>query len=162
MSSAILLSTPTPLRLTLKIEIDSEHADPAETVRRLMEIDCELIRVQGRERITPLHYVAGIEEFSDLLAVFLCACPASIEDLTVRDSLSLKMDESSRQVDENGMDESSESLRQAVQNGMDESLSQAAQNGNIDALYAWIRKDPNVLEKMDEIPFVDTPLHDEF
>ncbi|XP_059643723.1 ankyrin repeat-containing protein BDA1-like [Cornus florida] len=54
-----------------------------ETVIRLVNIDSELIRVQGKERITPLHHVAARNEFN-LLAEFLCACPASINDLTVR------------------------------------------------------------------------------
>ncbi|XP_059645610.1 ankyrin repeat-containing protein BDA1-like [Cornus florida] len=54
-----------------------------ETVIRLINIDNDLIRVQGKESITPLHYVAERNE-SELLAEFLCACPASIKDLTVR------------------------------------------------------------------------------
>ncbi|XP_022736677.1 ankyrin repeat-containing protein BDA1-like [Durio zibethinus] len=53
------------------------------TVRGLITIDPELIRVKGRGRFTPLHYVAGTEEL-DLLAEFLSVCPGSIEDLTVR------------------------------------------------------------------------------
>jgi ankyrin repeat protein len=43
---------------------------------------------------------------------------------------------------------------------MDESLRHAAQQGNVDALYASIQKDAKVLDSIDEIPFVDTPLHD--
>ncbi|KAE8055479.1 hypothetical protein FH972_012319 [Carpinus fangiana] len=42
---------------------------------------------------------------------------------------------------------------------MDESLRHAAQKGNVDALYASIQKDAKVLDRIDEIPFVDTPLH---
>ncbi|KAF2301905.1 hypothetical protein GH714_030275 [Hevea brasiliensis] len=40
-----------------------------------------------------------------------------------------------------------------------ERLKQAVQAGDIDALYALIREDACVLEGIDEVPFVDTPLH---
>ncbi|KAJ9129118.1 hypothetical protein P3X46_034109 [Hevea brasiliensis] len=40
-----------------------------------------------------------------------------------------------------------------------ERLRQAARAGDIDALYALIREDARVLERVDEVPFVDTPLH---
>ncbi|XP_059441882.1 ankyrin repeat-containing protein BDA1-like [Corylus avellana] len=43
--------------------------------------------------------------------------------------------------------------------GVDQSLRDAAQQGNIDALYAFIRSDAKVLDRIDEIPFVETPLH---
>ncbi|KAH7571131.1 hypothetical protein ACOSP7_019771 [Xanthoceras sorbifolium] len=46
-------------------------------------IDSDLVRVKAKGRITPLHYVAEMEN-NDLLAEFLSACPSSIEDLTVR------------------------------------------------------------------------------
>ncbi|XP_059639175.1 ankyrin repeat-containing protein At5g02620-like [Cornus florida] len=65
-----------PLHLALR----NGHA---ETVIRLINIDSDLIRVQGKEGITPLHYVAEKNDFS-LLAEFLCACPASVQDLNVR------------------------------------------------------------------------------
>ncbi|KAC0356738.1 hypothetical protein FH972_027097 [Carpinus fangiana] len=42
---------------------------------------------------------------------------------------------------------------------MDQNLRDAAEQGNIDALYSLIAMDPKVLDKMDEIPFVETPLH---
>jgi ankyrin repeat protein len=42
---------------------------------------------------------------------------------------------------------------------MDQSLRDAAQQGSIDALYALIQRDPNVLDRIDAIPFVETPLH---
>lgn len=54
-----------------------------QTVRALITIDTDLIRVKGRGRVTPLHYAAEIE-VDDLLAEFLFACPSSIEDLTSR------------------------------------------------------------------------------
>jgi ankyrin repeat protein len=43
---------------------------------------------------------------------------------------------------------------------MDQSLRDAAQQGSIDDLYALIHRDAKILDKIDEIPFVDTPLHD--
>ncbi|KAE8055477.1 hypothetical protein FH972_012317 [Carpinus fangiana] len=42
---------------------------------------------------------------------------------------------------------------------MDQSLKDAATQGSIDALYALIKEDANVLDRIDNIPFVDTPLH---
>jgi ankyrin repeat protein len=42
---------------------------------------------------------------------------------------------------------------------MDQSLRDAAEQGSIDALYALIGRDAKVLDRFDEIPFVDTPLH---
>ncbi|XVF75403.1 hypothetical protein PTKIN_Ptkin13bG0185500 [Pterospermum kingtungense] len=38
-------------------------------------------------------------------------------------------------------------------------LKEAAQSGNIDALYQLFRYDPYLLERIDEVPFIDTPLH---
>ncbi|KAK2408194.1 ankyrin repeat-containing protein BDA1 [Trifolium repens] len=40
-----------------------------------------------------------------------------------------------------------------------EQLKAAAEAGNIDLLYAVIHDDPYILECIDSIPFVDTPLH---
>ncbi|XP_059642036.1 ankyrin repeat-containing protein BDA1-like [Cornus florida] len=54
-----------------------------ETVMRLININSEIIRVQGKGGITPLHYVAERNEVG-LLAEFLCACPDSMQDLTIR------------------------------------------------------------------------------
>ncbi|CAL5391465.1 unnamed protein product [Camellia sinensis] len=59
-----------------------------ETLRQLISFDKELIRVKGRESITPLHYVAQENE-RHLLAEFLCACPAAIEDRTIRGETAL-------------------------------------------------------------------------
>ncbi|EOY18309.1 Uncharacterized protein TCM_042903 [Theobroma cacao] len=42
---------------------------------------------------------------------------------------------------------------------MDESLKRATQEGNIVELYASIQRDGNVLRQIDEMEFVDTPLH---
>ncbi|KAF3630370.1 Ankyrin repeat family protein [Capsicum annuum] len=55
-----------------------------ETVSRMVQVNPELIRVKGKRRITPLHYVAQTDDV-DLLVEFLLAYPASIEDLTICD-----------------------------------------------------------------------------
>ncbi|XP_027069202.1 ankyrin repeat-containing protein BDA1-like [Coffea eugenioides] len=65
-----------PLDLALQSE---QH----QTVKRLVKYDPELIRVKGRERLTPLHHVAQVGD-ADLLAYFLLLCPKSIQDLTIR------------------------------------------------------------------------------
>ncbi|KAI7981230.1 Ankyrin repeat-containing protein BDA1 [Camellia lanceoleosa] len=59
-----------------------------EIVRQLISFDKELIRVKGRQSYTALHYVALRNEF-DWLAEFLCACPAAIEDRTIRGETAL-------------------------------------------------------------------------
>ena len=40
-----------------------------------------------------------------------------------------------------------------------ERLNQVALQGNVDAFYIIIREDVKLLEYIDELPFVDTPLH---
>jgi ankyrin repeat protein len=57
-------------------------------VFRFVKINKELVRVQGREGITALHYASQIGEV-ELLANFLFACPDSIEDVTARDETAL-------------------------------------------------------------------------
>ncbi|KAL3742354.1 hypothetical protein ACJRO7_017774 [Eucalyptus globulus] len=54
-----------------------------QTVRALMALNPELIRVRGRHGLTPLHYITTKEGEveSELLAEFLYACQSSIEDL---------------------------------------------------------------------------------
>ncbi|KAL7167042.1 hypothetical protein ACSBR2_037663 [Camellia fascicularis] len=42
---------------------------------------------------------------------------------------------------------------------MDERLIGAAQTADVEALYNLIQHDPFVLDKIDQVPFVDTPLH---
>jgi ankyrin repeat protein len=42
---------------------------------------------------------------------------------------------------------------------MDQSLRDAAQQGSIDALHSLVREDPYILDTIDKIPFVETPLH---
>ena len=42
---------------------------------------------------------------------------------------------------------------------MDPRRREASQTGNIDALYALIQEDPYLLQHIDQVPFIDTPLH---
>ncbi|GLT88985.1 hypothetical protein SLE2022_069900 [Rubroshorea leprosula] len=42
---------------------------------------------------------------------------------------------------------------------MDERMWEAARAGKVDALYALIQENPFVFESIDEVPFIDTPLH---
>ncbi|OMO58862.1 hypothetical protein CCACVL1_25305 [Corchorus capsularis] len=42
---------------------------------------------------------------------------------------------------------------------MDESLRRAARAGNVSELYSLIREDGNILRRIDEVEFIDTPLH---
>ncbi|KAK8598980.1 hypothetical protein V6N13_076922 [Hibiscus sabdariffa] len=51
-------------------------------VTGLITLNAQLIRVKAKGMITPLHYLAQIED-ADLLAEFLSACQSSIEDTTV-------------------------------------------------------------------------------
>uniref|UniRef100_A0A2N9GIP0 PGG domain-containing protein n=1 Tax=Fagus sylvatica TaxID=28930 RepID=A0A2N9GIP0_FAGSY len=61
-----------------------------EMVRRLLQVDGDLVRVKGREHITPLHYAAEIcGDQLNLLAEFLSCCPKSIVDVTIRNETAL-------------------------------------------------------------------------
>ncbi|KAL2489675.1 Ankyrin repeat-containing protein BDA1 [Forsythia ovata] len=60
------------------------HNGYANMVRRLVQCDRGLIRIQGKERITPLHYVVETDDI-DLLAEFLLACLESINDYSRRE-----------------------------------------------------------------------------
>ncbi|KAH7529316.1 hypothetical protein FEM48_Zijuj05G0171500 [Ziziphus jujuba var. spinosa] len=42
---------------------------------------------------------------------------------------------------------------------MEENLKTAAQNGDMNMIYTFLGEDPYVLDRIDDIPFVDTPLH---
>ncbi|KAG6687622.1 hypothetical protein I3842_11G081600 [Carya illinoinensis] len=66
----------TPMHLALKFRKNL-------LVRRLLDVDKDLVRVRGRGGVSPLHYVTEIGEL-DLLVEFLKACPKSIEDVTNR------------------------------------------------------------------------------
>ena len=52
-------------------------------VTRFVNINKDLVRVEGRNGLTPLHFASQIGEV-ELLANFLFTCPESIEYLTVR------------------------------------------------------------------------------
>ncbi|PON64638.1 Transmembrane protein [Parasponia andersonii] len=41
----------------------------------------------------------------------------------------------------------------------DQRLKKATQEGDIDALYELIHEDPCILDRIDQIPFIDTPMH---
>ncbi|XP_058180505.1 ankyrin repeat-containing protein BDA1-like [Rhododendron vialii] len=86
-----------------------------DTVKRLIKLDKELIRVKGKQGETPLHFIAGKEDINtdqqqrvlddrvnadqqqkelddhriNTLAEFLIACPNSIGDLTNQDETAL-------------------------------------------------------------------------
>ncbi|XP_075646264.1 uncharacterized protein LOC142617346 isoform X2 [Castanea sativa] len=55
----------------------------------LLQIDGDLLRVKGRERLTLLHYVVESGESLHLLEEFLSICPDSITDVTVRNETTL-------------------------------------------------------------------------
>ncbi|ESR55697.1 hypothetical protein CICLE_v10020289mg [Citrus x clementina] len=57
-------------------------------VRRLIDVDRNLVRVQGREGVTPLHYVAEKGNV-DILCQLLEACPESITEVTIRKETAL-------------------------------------------------------------------------
>ncbi|KAG5527286.1 hypothetical protein RHGRI_028249 [Rhododendron griersonianum] len=71
-----------------------------ETVKGLVELDKDLVRVKGREKLTPLCSRPNIrahagtdraqkDDRAGILAEFLCACPESIEDQNVRGETAL-------------------------------------------------------------------------
>ncbi|XP_023922311.1 ankyrin repeat-containing protein BDA1 [Quercus suber] len=60
-----------------------------EMVRRLLQVDRDLVHVKGKEGITLLHFAAGIDDHLDLLVEFLSVCPHSIEDVTIRNETTL-------------------------------------------------------------------------
>ncbi|XP_028102283.1 ankyrin repeat-containing protein BDA1-like, partial [Camellia sinensis] len=70
----------------LHLALQNKHS---ETVRRLVKFDSELIRVKGREGLTPLHFVAKTDDQDDLLSEFLHVCPSSINDVTVHEETAL-------------------------------------------------------------------------
>nr|POE52437.1 ankyrin repeat-containing protein bda1 [Quercus suber] len=55
-----------------------------EMVSRLLQVNGDLVRIKGREGITPLHYAVAVDDQLDLLAKFLSVCPNSIEDVMTR------------------------------------------------------------------------------
>ncbi|KAI7996845.1 Ankyrin repeat-containing protein BDA1 [Camellia lanceoleosa] len=70
----------------LHLALQNKHS---ETVRRLVQFDSKLIRVEGREGLTPLHFVAKTDDQDDLLSEFLHVCPSSINDVTIHKETAL-------------------------------------------------------------------------
>jgi len=64
--------------ILLAMQNDQKHM-----MYRFVKINKDLVRVKGREGLTPLHFASQIGEV-DLLAHFLLLCPQSIEYWTVR------------------------------------------------------------------------------
>ena len=58
-------------------------------MRRLLQLDGDLVRVKGRKWLTPLHYVVESGEHLDLLDEFLLVFPDSIIDVTVWNEIAL-------------------------------------------------------------------------
>ncbi|XP_020961368.1 ankyrin repeat-containing protein BDA1-like [Arachis ipaensis] len=67
------------------------HNNHYSLVDRLVEINKDLVRVKGKERLTPLHLLclSGSEENIRLLTHFLHICPDSIKDVNVRKETAL-------------------------------------------------------------------------
>ncbi|KAK9095025.1 hypothetical protein Scep_026494 [Stephania cephalantha] len=53
-----------------------------EIVRELLKIDCNLCRLKGRERRTPLHF-AVVKGRVEIINELLSSCPESVEDVTI-------------------------------------------------------------------------------
>ncbi|KAK9999777.1 hypothetical protein SO802_019380 [Lithocarpus litseifolius] len=60
-----------------------------EMVRQLLQHNADLVRVKGRECMTPLHYTATTKDHLALLENFLLVCPGSITDVTIRNETAL-------------------------------------------------------------------------
>ncbi|KAL4601426.1 hypothetical protein ACB092_11G272400 [Castanea dentata] len=60
-----------------------------ELVRRLLQIDGDLVHVKGRERLTPLHHIVESGKHLDLLEEFLLVCPDSVVDVTGQNETTL-------------------------------------------------------------------------
>ena len=60
-----------------------------ELVRRLLQIDGDLVHVKGRGCLTPLHHIVKSGKHLDLLEEFLLVCPDSIVDVTRRNETAL-------------------------------------------------------------------------
>ncbi|EXC26793.1 Ankyrin repeat-containing protein [Morus notabilis] len=69
----------------LQLALQNAHF---QTVLRLLAMDGDLVRVQGREGMSPLHYVAKHGN-NQLLSAFLSTCPTALEDVTIRNQTAL-------------------------------------------------------------------------
>ena len=60
-----------------------------EMVHQLLHVDQDLVRVRGRENMTPLHHVAKRNDQLHLLIEFISICPDSIADVTTQNETAL-------------------------------------------------------------------------
>ena len=78
-----------PIHLALpykQTQMDMVHI---RMVRRLLQVDGDLVRVKGKEGKTLLHHAATRDDHPYLLTEFLLACPQSIEDVTIHNETAL-------------------------------------------------------------------------
>ena len=61
----------------------------SEMVHQLLHVDQDLVRVRGKENMTPLHHVAKRNDQLDLLIEFISICPDSIADVTTQNETAL-------------------------------------------------------------------------
>ena len=76
------LDGPNPIHLALL----NGHT---EMVCQLLRHNADLVRVKGRECMTPLHYAATTNDHLALLEIFLSVCPDSITDVTTQNETAL-------------------------------------------------------------------------
>ncbi|WOH09714.1 hypothetical protein DCAR_0729172 [Daucus carota subsp. sativus] len=76
--------------------LQSGHGD---LVIRMINVDRELVRVQGKECNTPLHFVADQEGNVELMVELLLACPESILDVNVRKETALHIAVKNNKID---------------------------------------------------------------
>ncbi|XP_024628835.1 ankyrin repeat-containing protein BDA1 [Medicago truncatula] len=73
---------------TLHIALNQGTYFEKSMVLRFVDMNKELVRIKGREGLTPLHIACQNGEV-DLVANFLFVCPNSIQDVTVRGETAL-------------------------------------------------------------------------
>ncbi|KAK9204183.1 hypothetical protein WN943_014441 [Citrus x changshan-huyou] len=154
-----------------------------QTVLQLIDTDPELVRVKGREGITPLHHASEDGDLY-LLEKFLSVCPKSLEDVTNKGDTALHIALKNDKVEAFqvltrcppsviGLKEADQCYNKRILNSKNrdgstllhiatsknQRLNEAAQAGNVDALYELIWEDAYLLDQIDQVPFVDTPLH---
>ena len=82
-----LVSKPNPDGFSpLHLALISEQI---EMVRRLLQVDGDLVRAKAKEGMTLLHYAVITGDHLDLLVEFLSICPHSIEEVTIRNETAL-------------------------------------------------------------------------
>lgn len=161
----------------MHLALQNQHFN---TVKRLVHINPGLVRVKGRDGLTPLHYAVELENV-EIIEMFLSKCPQSITDRTTLGETALHLAVNSNKVNalkfllewvklsnetyilswEDG--EGNTLLHLAiptpqVQDPMSQLL-HASQVGNVDDLYAIIKEQPGLLERVSKKIDVDTPLH---